>query len=167
MGLLSDRPANQQQALPTPFTQQPATTASVSPKPVITVPVRPTLPEPVLPSVTQQPASAPIKTPSDHERSGWPSSPVFPPAEATPKALPQPAQPPKLLLCLPSIVIYPRLWLTLTVENGGVLVQCTPTFIGSSKNYKSRQLKSSLQLITGAIPQKNQALGTLVSPQNA
>jgi hypothetical protein len=36
-------------------------------------------------------------------------------------------------------------WLTLTVENGGVLVQCTPTFIGSSKNYKSRQLKSSLQ----------------------
>ena len=61
---------------------------------------------------------------------------------------------PKLLLCLPSIVIYPRLWLTLTVENGGVLVQCTPTFIGSSKNYKSRQLKSSLQLITGAIPQK-------------
>src|SRR5258708_4600667 len=60
-----------------------------------------------------------------------------------------------------------RLWLTLTVENGGVLVQCTPTFIGSSKNYKSRQLKSSLQLITGAIPQKNQALGTLVSPQNA
>jgi hypothetical protein len=56
---------------------------------------------------------------------------------------------PKLLLCLPSIVIYPRLWLTLTVENGGVLVQCTPTFIGSSKNYKSRQLKSSLQLLTG------------------
>ncbi len=39
-------------------------------------------------------------------------------------------------------------------RNGGVLVQCTPTFIGSSKNYKSRQLKSSLQLITGAIPQK-------------
>ena len=74
---------------------------------------------------------------------------------------------PKLLLCLPSIVIYPRLRRTLTVENGGVLVQCTPTFIGSSKNYKSRQLKSSLQLITGAIPQKNQALGTLVSPQNA
>jgi hypothetical protein len=74
---------------------------------------------------------------------------------------------PKLLLCLPSIVIYPRLWLTLTVENGGVLVQCTPTFIGSSKNYKSRQLKSSLQLLTGAITQKNQALGTLVSPQNA
>jgi len=67
---------------------------------------------------------------------------------------------PKLLLCLPSIVIYPRSWLTLTVENGGVLVQCTPTFIGSSKNYKSRQLKSSLQLITGAIPQKDQALGT-------
>jgi len=32
-----------------------------------------------------------------------------------------------------------------TVENGGVLVQCTPTFIGSSKNYKSRQLKSSQQ----------------------
>jgi hypothetical protein len=93
LGLLSDRPANQQQALPTPFTQQPATTASVLPKPVITVPVRPTLPEPVLPSVTQQPASAPIKTPSDRERSGWPSSPVFPPAEATPKALPQPAQP--------------------------------------------------------------------------
>ena len=74
---------------------------------------------------------------------------------------------PKLLLCLPSIVIYPRLWLTLTVENGGILVQCTPTFNGSSKNYKSRQLKSSLQLITGAIPQKNQTLGTLVSPQNA
>jgi len=67
---------------------------------------------------------------------------------------------PKFLLCLPSIVIHPRLWLTLTVENGGVLVQCTPTFIGSSKNYKSRQLKSSLQLITGAIPQENQALGT-------
>jgi hypothetical protein len=94
LGLLSDRPANQQQALPTPFTQQPATTASVSPKPVITVlPVRPTLPQPVPQQASPIPASAPIKTPSDHERSGWPSSPVFPPAEATPKALPQPAQP--------------------------------------------------------------------------
>ena len=39
------------------------------------------------------------------------------------------------------------------------LVQCTPIFIGSSKNYKSRQLKSSLQLITGAIPEK---IGRLV-----
>ena len=65
-GLLSDDSAKQQQALPTPETQQQATTAPTSPKPVITVPVRPTLPEPVpqqaLPSsVTQQPASAPKK----------------------------------------------------------------------------------------------------------
>ena len=97
-GLLSDRSAKQQQALPILAAQQSATTAPVSPKPVITVPVRPSLPKPMpqqaLPTPdTQQSASAPIKTPSDRERSAWPSSPVFPPADATPKALPQPAQP--------------------------------------------------------------------------
>ena len=80
--------------------------------------------------------------------------------------MPQPAQPPKLLLCLPSVVIYPRLWLTLTMENGGVLVQCTPTFIGSSKNYKSRQQRFAA-INNWRYTAKNQALGTLVSPQNA
>jgi hypothetical protein len=44
---------------------------------------------------------------------------------------------PKLLLCLRSIVIYPRLWLTLTVENGGVLVQCTPTLSAAARITKA------------------------------
>jgi hypothetical protein len=63
-GLLSDHSAKQQQALPTLESQQQATTVPTSPKPVITVPVQPTLPEPVpqqaLPTPqTQQPAPAP------------------------------------------------------------------------------------------------------------
>ena len=47
----------------------------------------------------------------------------------------------KLLLCLPSIVIYPRLWLTLTMENGGVLVQCTPTFYRQQQELQKQAAK--------------------------
>jgi hypothetical protein len=82
-GLLSDRPAKQQQALPTPEAQQQATTAPTPPpKPVITVPVRPTVPEPVpqqTPPIvqTQQPAAAaPNKTQERFEPGSNQASPA-------------------------------------------------------------------------------------------